>query len=88
MRPRYCQKTFMAYHWKRKTRAIFFRPRGISTMATLTSLMKLKGPSSRFLRSSSARSSWVGGSSLVDSTEMRTEPMEHTESTMKAPKTQ
>jgi len=57
-------------------------------MATPTSLTKPKGPSSLFLRSSSARSSGVGGSSLVESTEMSTEPMEHTEPTMKAPNTQ
>ena len=57
-------------------------------MATPMSLRKPKGPSSRFLRSSSTKPSGVGGSSLVESTEMSTEPMEHTEPTMKAPKTQ
>ena len=57
-------------------------------MATPMSLTKPKGPSSRFLRSSSTKPSGVGGSSLVESTEMSTEPMEHTEPTMKAPKTQ
>ena len=71
-----CQNTAMANHWKRKTRPILCMPVGMSRTASLISLKNPAAPPC-LLRISCSSSS-VGGTSLVESTDTRTEAVEQT----------